>query len=103
MRIIKKLSDEIKGNIHEAESKIKTAYKMRETDKAVADWYKEMAVAHMNFNVKGHELVKQMIADAKAKSGDNPMAPGMLMVYQEIHAEIAAESAEVQGMISAYK
>lgn len=103
MRMIKKLSDEIRGNIDEAEHKIKMAYKLRDVHKGMADWYKDMAVAHLGFNTKGHELVKQMISDAKTKMDDNPMMPGMVAAYEEIHADIVAENAEVQGMISAYK
>lgn len=103
MRMIKQLSDAIRENIHEAKEKIQMAYKLREKDKAVADWYKDMAAAHLNFNTKGHECVTRMINDARAKMADNPMTPGMLAVYEEIHADIIAENAEVQGMIMAYK
>ena len=37
MRMIKKLSHEIKGNIYEAKEKIETAYKLRDTDRTIAD------------------------------------------------------------------
>lgn len=103
MRMIKKLSAEIKGNIGEAREKIKTAYELRDKDKAAADWYKEMAAAHLNFNGKGHEIVAKQISDAKARTPENPLMAGMTAVYEDMHADIMCESAEVQAMISAYK
>ena len=103
MRMIKQLSDEIRENIHEAKEKIRMAYKLKDKEKGVADWYKDMAAAHLTFNTRAHECVTKMINEAKTKMADNPMTPGMIAVYEEIHADIIAENAEVQGMINAYK
>lgn len=103
MRMIKMLSEEIKGNICEAREKICTAYKLREKDKAVADWYKDMAAQHLAFNQVGHACVKKLIDEAKVKRADDKLMPGMLVVYEDMHAEIIRESAEVQAMIAAYK
>jgi hypothetical protein len=33
----------------------------------------------------------------------NPMMPGMMAVYNEIHADLKRESAEVHAMIQNYK
>lgn len=101
--MIKQLSGAMRENIHEAKVKIKMAYSLKDKDKAAADWYRDMAVAHLAFNGKGHEVVTKTIGEAKAKMSDNALMPGMLAVYEEMHSEIIAESAEVQGMISAYK
>ena len=103
MRIIKVLSDEIRHNIHEAREKINHAYKMRDTDKGTADWYKEMAVAHIKFNETGHNNVVRVIDEAKKKHASNPLMPGMMAAYEEMHADIMAESAEVKAMIDGYK
>ena len=103
MRMIKMLSEEIKGNICEAREKICTAYKLKEKDKAVADWYKDMAAQHLAFNQVGHANVKRLIDEAKTKRADDPLMPGMLAVYEDMHAEIVRENAEVQAMIAAYK
>ena len=103
MRMIKKLSHEIKGNIYGAKEKIETAYKLRDTDRAIADWYKDMALAHMQFNNTGHTLVSRQIAEARESMKDNPLLPGMIAVYDDMHSDIMAEAAEVHGMISAYK
>lgn len=103
MRMIKKVSDAIRENIHEAREKINMAYRLRDEDKSVADWYKEMAAAHINFNDNGHIVVTRLIDRARHEMEGNPMMPGMLAVYNEIHADIKREAAEVQAMIQNYK
>ena len=103
MKMIKQISCDIKGNICEAREKIGMAYKLREKDKAAADWYKDMAAQHIAFNTAGHANVKRPIDDAKAKHADDKLMPGMVAVYEDMHADIMRESAEVQAMIAAYK
>ena len=103
MKMIKMLSEEIKGNICEAREKIGMAYKLREMDKPLADWYKDMAAQHLAFNTAGHANVKRLIDDAKAKRTDDKLMPGMVAVYEDMHADIMRDSAEVQAMIAAYK
>lgn len=103
MRMIKKVSDAIRENIHEAREKINMAYRLREEDKGVADWYKEMAAVHIGFNSTGHNVVTRLIEEAKSEKIGNPMLPGMMAVYNEIHADLKRESAEVQAMIQNYK
>ena len=103
MKMIKMISEEIKGNICEAREKIGMAYKLREKDKAAADWYKDMAAQHMAFNTAGHANVKRLIDDAKSKHADDKLMPGMVAVYEDMHADIMRDSAEVQAMIAAYK
>ena len=103
MRMIKQVCCEIKGNICEARDKIGMAYKLREKDKPLADWYKDMAAQHLAFNTAGHANVKRLIDDAKAKRADDKLMPGMVAVYEDMHADIMRDSAEVQAMIAAYK
>ena len=103
MRMIKQISGDIRCNISEAREKICTAYKLHDKDKAAADWYKDMAAAHLAFNQAGHANAKRLIDDAKSKRADDPLMPGMLAVYEDMHADIMRENAEVQAMISAYK
>ena len=103
MKMIKQLSHEIKHNIHEAREKIEMAYKLRDADKAAADWYRQMAAAHIEFNSTGHSAVAKLITEARAKMEHNPMLPGMLAVYDDMHAEVMKDSAEVSAMIQNYK
>jgi hypothetical protein len=101
--MIKKVSDAIRHNIFEAKEKIEMAYRLHDEDRAVADWYKDMAAAHIGFNDKGHMVVVKLIDHAKEHMHDNPMMPGMMAVYNEIHADLKKEAAEVHAMIQNYK
>ena len=62
-----------------------------------------MAAQHLAFNTAGHANVKRLIDDAKAKHADDKLMPGMVAVYEDMHADIMRDSAEVQAMIAAYK
>ena len=103
MKIIKQLSDDIRHNIHEAREKIGEAYRLQNMDRQAADWYRDMAAAHLKFNEYGHANVTRLIHEARSQMGDNPMIPGMLAVYEDMHADVVREAAEVQSMISSYK
>lgn len=103
MRMIKQISGDIRCNISEAREKICTAYKLRDKDKAAADWYRDMAAQHLAFNTAGHANVKRLIDEAKSKRADDKLMPGMVAVYEDMHADIMRDSAEVQAMIAAYK
>ena len=103
MKMIKQISGDIRCNISEAREKICTAYKPRDKDKAAADWYRDMAAQHIAFNTAGHANVKRLIDDAKSKRADDKLMPGMVAVYEDMHADIMRDSAEVQAMIAAYK
>lgn len=103
MLMIKKLSHDIQENIHEAREKIEEAYRLHDKDKAAADWYRDMAAAHLRFNEAGHQNVTRLIDEARHKMEGHPMMPGMLAVYEDMHAEIIKDNAEVQAMIQNYK
>lgn len=103
MKMIKWASDIIGGNLREAEKYIGKAYELRDVNKDAADWCKEMAAKHLDFNAKGHDLVKKLIADYAASGKHSELAPGMQAVYTEIHAEMTRRHAEIMSMISGYK
>ena len=103
MREIARMSDRIRHNIHEAREKIREAYELRDTDRAEADWLRDMAKAHLDFNAKGHDIVAALIAEAEKSRASAPELPGMQAVYKQRHAEIARDAAEVAAMISGYK
>lgn len=103
MRMIQWTTDVIAGNLREARKYIRKAYELRDECREAADWCRDMAVKHLEFNVKGHDLAKKLIADYAAKDQHAALAPGMKAVYDCIHADLARESAEVQAMVQAYK
>lgn len=103
MRMIKWTTDIIAGNLREARKYIGKAYELRESYRPAADWCKEMAVRHLEFNQIGHSMVKKMIEDYANSGAQSELLPGMKAVYNDMHADIMRESAEVQAMIAAYK
>lgn len=106
MKIIKRLSNDIAGNIEEARDKIRVAYELKAEFTEAAAWYREMAAAHINFNSNGHATVKKLI-DAHKNSEEykrNPAyADGMIAAWTVIHDDLIARTAEVKAMIDGFK
>ena len=102
MKMIKRLSAEIAGNIEEARDKIKTAYGLKTECPGAAARYREIENAHIAFNTNGHALVKKMIEAYKA-SDDYKKKPeyaeGMIAAYSAMHDELMDKTAEVRAMI----
>lgn len=106
MKIIKELAREIECNIGEAEEKIERAYAMKEKYPAAAAWFKDMAAAHLGFNVKAHELVASEINAYKSGNEykEHPQyADGMMAVWTDRHADLIAKSAKVKAMVDTFK
>ena len=106
MRIIKMLAEGISENIEEAREKIEEAYRLKSLHPAESMWLREMALAHLNFNARGHELVAAQIAAYKASQEykDHPeYADGMMAVWNDKHADMMARSARVKAMIDGLK
>lgn len=106
MKIIKRLSNDLAGNIEEARDKIRVAYELKAEFPEAAAWYREMAAAHINFNSNGHATVKKLI-DAHKNSEEykrNPAyADGMIAAWTVIHDDLIAKTAEVKAMIDGFK
>ena len=100
MREIKHVVKDIETNIHEAREKIGKAYQLMEHDRSYADWQRDMALQHLAFNNRGHEIVKRMISEHADSA--HPLAPGMRAMYEDRHADIMREAAEVRSMIDNY-
>ena len=106
MKIIKRLSNDLAGNIEEARDKIRVAYELKAAFPEAAAWYREMAAAHIAFNSNGHATVKKLI-DAHKNSDEykrNPAyADGMIAAWTVIHDDLIAKTAEVKAMIDGFK
>lgn len=106
MKIIKRISNDLAGNIEEARDKIRVAYELKAEFPEAAAWYREMAAAHITFNSNGHAAVKKLI-DAHKNSDEykrNPAyADGMIAAWTVIHDDLIAKTAEVKAMIDGWK
>lgn len=90
-------------NVQEAKEKILKAYKMKDECKQLADWERDMAVAHINFNTGGSRLAMDHIRQARERHAGEERSMGMLDVWEHWLHEIMAEMAEVHAMIDSYK
>lgn len=106
MKIIKKLSADIAGNIDEAREKVRTAYELKAEHPEAAAWYLEMAKAHLDFNQNGHAVIKKLI-EAYRSSEEykrNPSyADGMMCAWEAMHSGLIAKTAEVKAMCDGFK
>lgn len=106
MKIIKRLSNDIACNIEEARDKIRTAYELKAEHPEAANWYREMAAAHIGFNQSGHATVKRLIEAYKASDEykeKSEFANGMIAAWEAMHNEFVSKAAEVKAMIDGFK
>ena len=103
MKMIKWASDIIAGNIREAKHYADEAFRLKDSNPMASEWCREMANMHLHFNDKGHDYVKRLIANYEASGENSVLAPGMKAVYQEIHADLIRQAAEVRAMLDLYK
>lgn len=106
MKIIKRLSNDIACNIEEARDKIRTAYELKSEYPEAANWYREMAAAHIGFNQSGHAAVKKLIEAYKASDEYQKKAEfanGMIAAWEAMHTDMMARAAEVKAMIDGFK
>ena len=104
MKMIKWASGVIAGNIDEASRYIKHAYAMHDECRMAADWCRDMAATHLSFNQNGHELVKKLKESVSIPVDiHSHYTSGMSAVWEDRHAELMSEAAEVKAMIDNYK
>lgn len=102
MRMIKWATDIMRGNLSEARKYISKAYELRDVNRQAADWCKDMAAMHLQFNVAGHNVGEKLIAEYAASGANSELAPGMKAVYADLHADMVRETAEIKAMIDTY-
>lgn len=106
MKIVKRISNDMMGNIDEAREKIRTAYELKSEHPEAASWYREMAAAHIGFNQSGHAAVKKLIEAYKASDEykkKTEFADGMIAAWEAMHNELVNKAAEVKAMIDGFK
>lgn len=105
MRIIKRLITDMSGNIDEARDKIRTAYELKAEAPEAAEWYREMACAHINFNSEGHAAVRKLIEKYKASEEyrrNQSFADGMISAWEAVHKDLITRTAEVKALCDGY-
>lgn len=101
MRIIEKLSKQIKSEIKGAEKYIECALKHKSDDKELAELYYTLATEEMTHSERLHKAVLREIEKHKATGKEVP--PAMQAVWNYQHEEIVEYSTEVKMMIEMYR
>ena len=100
------LSGDMECNVREAQDKIMTAYRIKEQYPVEAEWYRDMARAHLEFNRNAHALISDRITEYKnsKEHAEHPeYAAGMMAVWEDKHADIVDDTARVRSMIDEFK
>lgn len=100
---IKRTAKAIDRNVHEAENHIKKAHELRDTCRMTADWYKEMAQRHLEFNNQGRALYDKQMRDLHEMPDAAEYIPGIKAAYNDWISDINEKTAEVMAMIQMYK
>ena len=101
MLIIKKLSKMIKEEIGDAEKYARCALNHKDTDKALADTFYNLACEELKHMEMLHEQVTRIIASYKKEKGDPPEV--MKALYDYIHEEQIEDVQEVKVLLAMYK
>lgn len=91
------------GNVTEASEKIRMAHGLKAEHKVLADWQKEMAIAHLGFNASGQKAIMSMMNDIKSDPEYDEFAKGKMCAYEEWMNDILVETTNVQSIITSYK
>lgn len=100
---IKKTVKAMDHNLHEAEEHIRRAYDMRDKCSMSADWYKEMAHRHMEFNAMGRAIYDRKMRELSEMPEAAEYMPGIRAAYNDWVGDINEKAAEVAMMIQMYK
>ena len=100
---IKLMLQGMSTNVSEASEKIRMAYGFRKDWKALADWQRDMATAHLQFNTAGMKAAQNCMSSMRADPAHDDLSEGRLQAYDEWLEQITTNMADVQSMITAYK
>ncbi|MBP3411376.1 MAG: hypothetical protein J6M10_10325 [Clostridia bacterium] len=103
MHEIRRIAKNLAGNVHEAKEYAEKAHRYRDVCKMQADWYRDMAAKHLEFNLSGRQLFDKFMRDL----AENPEAAqhllGIRMAYEDWMRDIDEDTAKVQAMLAMYK
>ena len=105
---IKCILSNMMHNVAEAREKINMAYRWRDKHRGIADWFKQMAMSHLEFNAGAMQMARNGLQEVRNEHAHNPdtsashHAIGKCEAYEEWLDQIVPETAEVKAMIDGY-
>ena len=101
MKIIKKLSEDIGEEIHDAERYAKCALKYKEEYPELSRLFYLLSVEEMGHMTRLHKAAADLIEDYRKKNGEPPA--NMQAVYDYLHEKNIEWAAEVKRLQAMYK
>ena len=98
MKEIKKLSEQMKEELHDACSYVKCAISYKDSDRELAEMYFSLSKAEVEHSDLEHAQAVRLI---KAAGKDAPEA--MKAVWDYIHEQLIEEKAEVKRLQAIYR
>lgn len=105
MHMLEKMDDVLEilwGNAMEADRYAQMACEMKERCRGAADWYRDMATKHLEFNAAGRTLFDRMRDEMRTDAKHAAHSEGALMVYEKQMAKLSRHCAQTRAMLDAY-
>lgn len=90
------------GNVMEASKYAREAHEMKDECRAFADWSRDMAAKHLEFNTAG-KAVYDRLKDRLHEGTEPEHAKGLLMIFERQIHKLNRQHAEIKAMLDAYK
>lgn len=100
MKVIKKITDDMLGEIHDAKHRIKRAVEFKPLYPDIAQRESEIAAQELTHAEKDHKSAVELIEAYKKAKGDPPEY--MLEFWKEMHEEFMEKYARVKRMIELF-
>ena len=100
MEIIRRISEKIDEELHDAEKYIKCAYKVEEEYPQLADTYYQLSLEEMKHVTMLHDAVIRIINDYKR---DNEVPESMQILYDYMHDRQIKWASKIKAKQEQYK
>lgn len=100
MEIIRKISEKIDEELHDAEKYIKCAYKVEEQYPQLANTYYQLSLEEMKHVTMLHESVVRIINEYKQS---HEVPPGMQTLYDYLHERQIKWAAKIKNKQEQFK
>jgi hypothetical protein len=100
MEIIRRISEKIDEELHDAEKYIKCAYKVEEEYPQLADTYYQLSLEEMKHVTMLHDAVVRIINDYKR---DNEVPESMQILYDYMHDRQIKWASKIKAKQEQYK
>jgi ferritin len=100
MEIIRRISEKIDEELHDAEKYIKCAYKVEDDYPQLADTYYQLSLEEMKHVTMLHDAVVRIINDYKR---DNEVPESMQILYDYMHDRQIKWASKIKAKQEQYK